>query len=214
LKLYTYYRSSSAYRVRIALNLKHLDYEAYPIHLPKNQGENWRPEYLAINPQGLVPALEDQGKVFIQSSAIIEYLEDTYPNPSILPTSSTARAYVRALAQILACEIHPLNNLRELNYLIESFNCSDRQKRDWYGYWVYEGFTAIEKFIERHNLKGKFCYRDNPTIADIFLIPQVYNANRFECDMSKFPHIKKINEECLSLEEFSAAGPGNQADAE
>ncbi len=214
MKLYTYYRSSSAYRVRIALNLKHLDYEAYPIHLLKNQGENWRPEYLAINPQGLIPALEDQGKVFIQSSAIIEYLEETYPNPSILPTSSTARAYVRALAQIIACEIHPLNNLRVLNYLIESFDCSDSQKRDWYRYWVYEGFTAIEKFIETHNHKGKFCYRDNPTIADIFLIPQVYNANRFECDMNKFPHIKKINEECLSLEEFSAAVPKNQADAE
>ena len=214
MKLYTYYRSSSAYRVRIALNLKHLDYEAYPIHLLKNQGENWRPKYLAINPQGLVPALEDQGKVFIQSSAIIEYLEETYPNPSILPISSTARAYVRALAQIIACDIHPLNNLRVLNYLIESFDCSDNQKRDWYRYWIYEGFAAIEKLLEQNNFKGNFCYGNSPTLADIFLIPQVYNAKRFDCELSKFPSIKKINEQCLSLREFSAAAPENQADAE
>lgn len=214
MKLYTYYRSSAAYRVRIALNLKRLNYEACPIHLLKNQGENWRPEYLAINPQGLVPALEDRDKVFIQSLAIIEYLEEFYPEPSILPPNSNARAYVRAIAQIIACEVHPLNNLRVLNYLTDSLNCSDDQKRKWCCYWIYEGLAAIEKFLEGHNSKGKFCYGDNPTLADIFLVPQVYSAKRFDCDISKFPNIKNINEECLSLNEFSAAAPNNQSDAE
>ena len=214
MKLYTYYRSSAAYRVRIALNLKQLDYETCPIHLLKNQGENWRPEYLAINPQGLIPVLEDQSKIFIQSPAIIEYLEETYPNPSILPANSAARAYVRALAQIIACEIHPLNNLRVLNYLTKPLDCSDDQKRGWCGYWIYEGFAALERFIEKSNYAGKFCYENSPTLADIFLVPQVYNAKRFDCDISKFPNIKKINEDCLSLEEFSAATPDNQPDAE
>ena len=214
MKLYTYYRSSSAYRVRIALNLKHLNYQSHAIHLLKDQGENWQAEYLAINPQGLVPALEDQGNVLIQSQAIIEYLEEAYPKPRILPTSTTARAYIRALAQIIACEIHPLNNLRVLNYLIDTLNCREIQKYDWYCHWVYEGFAAIEKFIEHKSFHGKFCYGDNPTLADIYLIPQVYNANRFNCDLSKFPIINNINKECLSLEEFSAAAPENQPDAE
>jgi len=171
LKLYTYYRSSAAYRVRIALNIKGLDYETCPVHLLKNQGENWQPEYLAINPQGLVPTLVDKNKEFIQSSAIIEYLEEAYPIPSIFPIGTTARAYVRALAQIIACEIHPLNNLRVLNYLAETFHCNDDQQREWYRYWIFEGFSAAEKFIMRNKLNGKFCYGDNPTLADIFFDP-------------------------------------------
>lgn len=184
------------------------------IHLLKNNGENWLPEFKAINPQGLVPALEDQNKVLIQSAAIIEYLEEVYPSPSIFPPSPGARAYVRAITQIIACDIHPLNNLRVLNYLLENLHCSDDQKIDWYRYWIYEGFTAIEKFIDKNNFNAKYCYGDSPTLADIFLIPQVYNAKRFECDISKYPNINKINEECLGLEEFSTAAPENQPDYE
>ena len=213
MKLYTYYRSSSAYRVRIALNLKHLAYESFPVHLLKSQGENWQPEYLAINPQGLVPALEDQGRIIIQSQAIIDYLEEMYPEPRLFPNSVPAKAYVRALAQIIACEIHPLNNLRVLDYLTETLNCSDRQKKEWYCKWVHEGFTAVEKYIEKNNFKGKFCCGDDPTIADIFLVPQVYNAKRFDCKISQFPSINKINERCLSLHEFSSAAPESQPDA-
>ena len=200
--------------MRIALNLKHLDYQIRPIHLLKNQGENWQAEYLAINPQGLVPALEDKGNVYIQSQAIVEYLEDAYPSPSIIPENPTARAYVRAITQIIACDIHPLNNLRVLNYLLESLHCNDDQKKEWYHYWINEGFSALEKFIDKSNLMGRFCYGNSPTIADIFLVPQVYNAKRFECDLTKFPNLNKINEECLGLEEFSSAAPENQPDSE
>ena len=200
--------------MRIALNLKQLDYHTHSIHLLKNKGENWQSEYMSINPQGLVPALEDQGKVYIQSQAIIEYLEETYPKPSIIPADKSARAYVRALAQIIACEIHPLNNLRVLDYLIDSFDCNDGQKREWYCHWIREGFTAIEKFIKQNNYQGRYCCGDNPSMADIFLIPQVYNAKRFDCDLTSFPIINNINKVCLSLKEFSQAGPKNQPDAE
>ena len=213
MKLYTYYRSSSAYRVRIALNIKHLTYELCPIHLLKNQGENWQPEYLSINPQGLVPALEDHGQIIIQSQAIIDYLEETYPEPRLYPESIHAKAYVRALSQIIDCEIHPLNNLRVLNYLADTLKCSDSQKKDWYCKWVNEGFIAIERFIEKNNFKGRYCCGDDPTLADIFLVPQVYNAKRFGCDMSAFPLIKTINNECMLLHEFISATPENQPDA-
>lgn len=214
MKLYTYFRSSSAYRVRIALNLKQIEYNSHSIHLLKNQGENWQAEFLAVNPQGLVPALEDNGNVFVQSQPIIEYLEEAYPKPSIFPSDITAKAYVRALAQMIACEIHPLNNLRVLKYLADSLNCSDKQKQNWYCHWVNEGFTAIEEFIQKNDFQGKFCCGDSPTIADIFLIPQVYNAQRFKCDIDQFPIINNINKQCLSLEEFIAASPENQPDAE
>ena len=200
--------------MRITLNLKHIEYEMIPIHLLKNHGENWKPGYKAINPQGLVPALEDQNQVFIQSAAIIEYLEETYPNPSILPSSSDARAYVRAISQIIACDIHPLNNLRVLNYLQEILHCSVGQKNSWYHYWINEGLAAIEKYINKNNFMGKFCCGDSPTLADIFLIPQVYNAKRFDCDINKFPVLNKINKECLNLKEFSSAAPENQPDSE
>jgi maleylacetoacetate isomerase len=211
LELYTYFRSSAAYRVRIALNLKRLSYRPRFVHLLK--GEQRRSEYREINPQGLVPTLMDRGSVFTQSLAIIEYLNDTYPEPPLLPRRREERAFVRALAQIIACDIHPLNNLRVIRYLSDVLDQDEAARTAWIRHWIEEGFEAFEEQLARHGGNGQFCFGDTPTLADICLVPQVFNARRFGCDLCGFPKICTIDENCLALAAFYDAAPEQQADA-
>lgn len=213
MELYTYFRSSAAYRVRIALNLKGLSADYRYVHLVKDGGEQHRPEYLAINPQGLVPALVDQGQVLTQSLAIIEYLEETHPAPPLLPRDALGRARVRALALLVACEIHPLNNQRILKYLEQELGKDQESRNRWYRHWVIEGFNALEKLLAGNPATGKFCHGDQPSVADICLVPQVFNAQRFSVDLSPYPTITRINARCLALPAFAGAAPGQQADA-
>lgn len=211
MKLYTYYRSSAAYRVRIALNLKGLSYEAIPVHLVKNGGEQRGEAYLQKNPQGLVPLLEDDAVLINQSLAIIEYLEEKHPQPALLPSDANLRAQTRSLAHMIAMDIHPLNNLRVLQYLSAELKISDEQKSAWYRHWVEQGFAAIET---RLSGKTAFCVGAQPTMADVCLVPQVYNAARFNVDLKRYPEILRINQNCLSLPAFADAAPELQADAE
>jgi maleylacetoacetate isomerase len=210
LELYTYFRSSAAYRVRIALNLKKLSYRPRFVHLAK--GEQHQREYREINPQGLVPALADRGSVFTQSLAIIEYLNDTYPEPPLLPRRRDERAHARALAQIIACDIHPLNNLRVLRYLADALSQDEPARIAWIRHWTEAGFEAFEAQLARHGSSGRFCFGDAPTLADICLAPQVFNARRFGCDLSGFPRIRAIDENCLALPAFRDAAPEQQPD--
>jgi len=212
--LYSYFRSSAVFRVRIALNLKGLRYQLRPIHLKRQGGENWGTEYLAINPQGLVPVLSDSRRVFNQSLAIIEYLEDLYPEPPLLPASPRDRAQVRALAQMVTSDIHPLNNLRVLDYLKDHLHSSVPQRHAWYCHWIHEGFKAIETILDRNPATGMFCHGDQPGLADVCLVPQVYNARRYGCDLSAYPTICRIDQHCRSMEAFKHAAPENQPDAE
>ncbi|MGH8211322.1 MAG: maleylacetoacetate isomerase [Steroidobacteraceae bacterium] len=214
LKLYTYFRSSAAYRVRIALNLKGLSYESVPIHMVREGGQQHSARYRAVNPQGLVPALELDGHVLIQSLAICEYLEERFPEPPLLPTDPLERAYVRAIAATVACEMHPLNNLRVLQYLTGPLEQKAEVRTDWYRHWIATGFQAIEAILTRGRRSGRFCLRDRPTLADVFLVPQVANALRFECPMEDYRTISRINAECLELPAFDAARPERQPDVE
>jgi maleylacetoacetate isomerase len=219
--LYGFFRSSAAYRVRIAMNLKGLAPEHRSIQLA--QKLNRTPEYKAVNPQGFVPYLieEDgsEGSTFAlsQSLAIIEYLDETHPEPPLLPSNPRDRAFARSIAQIIACDIHPLNNPRVLDTLAADFSMNDSQRTQWYCGWIHEGFTAIETLLAREEKqRGKaslFCVGDMPTIADICLIPQVANANRFKCTLDKFPRIMAINDRALKLPAFDLAQPAKQADA-
>jgi maleylacetoacetate isomerase len=210
--LYSYFRSSAAYRVRIALNLKNINYEIRPVHLLKNGGEQLKADYLALNPQGRVPVLVVGNTVLSQSSAIVEYLEEVYPNPPLLPANAIERAYVRSLAQIIACDIHPLNNLRVLDYLKGSIK--DEFQQAWRSHWIQEGFTALEQLLQKSAYRGRFCFGDTPGMADVFLIPQVYNALRYGCEMKSYPLISGIYENCMQEASFSNAAPENQPDAE
>lgn len=214
MKLYTYFRSSAAYRVRIALNLKGLPYEAVPVHLLKGGGEQLMDDYRAVNPSALVPSLQDEDVTITQSMAIIEYLEETHPAVPLLPSAPIGRARVRALAQMVACDIHPVNNLRILRYLVRTLGISEEAKNDWYRHWVVEGFAAIEAHLARDPAPGRFCHGDAPTIADCFLVPQIYNAQRFNIDFGPYPNIARINDACAELPAFIAAHPGQQPDAE
>jgi maleylacetoacetate isomerase len=211
--LYSYYRSSASFRVRIALNIKRIDYEILPVHLLRGGGEQHSEEYLRINPQGLVPTLTDGGTVLTQSSAIIEYLEEVYPTPALLPESAVDRAYMRSLVQLIACDIHPLNNLRVLQYLKETLNYDDAQHA-WYCHWIQKGFSAMELLLEQHDCNGLSCLGNGPGMADVFLVPQVYNALRFNCPMHEFPLISRIYENCMQQSAFLNAAPENQPDAE
>ena len=211
MKLYGYFRSSAAYRVRIALALKGLSYDAVSVHLAK--GEQYRPEYAAINPQNLVPVLEDEGQRLYQSLAIMQYLDETWPEPPLLPKDRYARNRVRSLALITACEIHPLNNPRVLNYLTGKLGISEEQKLEWYHHWVKTGFAALEKRLASEPYTGRFCHGDSPGFADCVLVPQVANAVRFKVELAEFPTIRRINDECLELEAFRKAAPENQPDA-
>lgn len=207
LKLYDYFRSSACFRVRIALNLKGLDFQVIPIHLVNNDGEQFSEHYQKINPQSLVPALEDSGKVITQSLAIIEYLDDAYPVSPLLPKNAYEKALVRAFALSIAADIHPLNNLRVLKYLRHTLNISEDEKTAWYQHWIKQGLSALEKQIMSHNISGQFCFGNKPTLADICLVPQMYNARRFSCDISAYPNLVRIDENCQSHPAFIKAWP-------
>ena len=213
MKLYSYWRSSAAYRVRIALNLKGLDYEVAPVHLLKDGGEQLQAEYRAINPQGVVPALVDGDVSIGQSLAIMGYLEDRYPEPALYPQSIEARAFARQIALVVACDIHPLNNLRVLKYLKRSLNQGDEARNDWYHHWVRMGFTALETLLDGRDWQGPYCLDGQVTIADACLIPQIYNARRFEIALDDFPSLVKIEQACMELAAFQGAAPENQVDA-
>jgi maleylacetoacetate isomerase/maleylpyruvate isomerase len=214
LRLYTYFRSSAAYRVRIALNLKGLAYEAVPVHLLRDGGQQNQPAYRELSPLGTVPALETEGEVITQSLAIIEYLEETHPQPPLLPASAADRARVRALAQTIACDIHPVNNLRVLQYLGKHFAATQEQKDAWYRHWVNAGLLAVEQLLAAHPASGAFCHGDAPTLADCCLVPQVFNARRFDCPLAAMPTIRRIVAACEALPAFRDAAPAMQPDAE
>jgi maleylacetoacetate isomerase/maleylpyruvate isomerase len=211
-KLYGYFRSSASYRVRIALNMKGLEYEQVSIHLAK--GRQYTPEFSEISPQNLVPVLEHDGQRLYQSPAIIQYLDEKFPQPALLPKDALGRNRARSLALICVCEIHPLNNTRVLAYLTDTLKLSDEQKGAWYRHWVTVGFTALEKRLAAEKETGQFCHGDTPGFADIALVPQVANANRFNVDLGPFPSIRRINDNCLALDPFKKAMPENQPDAQ
>ena len=213
-RLFSYFRSSAAYRVRIALNLKGLDYQIVPVHLLRAGGEQNRPDYLAKNPLALVPTLETDSGPLIQSLAIMEYLEECHPHPPLLPSPPSDRARVRAIAQTVASEIHPLNNLRVLDYLVDQLAVDQQQKLTWYRHWIDEGLRGIEQLLAEDDRTGKFCHGDTPTLADCCLIPQLYNARRFDCPLEAYPTIRRISDHCAGLQAFRAAAPENQPDAE
>ena len=214
MKLYTFFRSSASYRARIALNLKGLDYEQIPIHLRRGGGEQFSATYKAINPQALVPALEDQGRTVTQSLAIIEYLEERYPKPPLLPADPADRAWVRSMALIIACEVHPIQNLRVLNYLKNEHKQSDDAVNNWARHWINLGLSALDQMVLRGAQPAKFCGGDVPTVADICLVPQLANARRFGCDLSRFPTLLRIESHCAALPAFANAAPEKQPDAE
>ena len=211
LKLYTYFRSSAAFRVRIALNLKGLAYEPVFVHLPK--GEHRRPEYAAVDPQTLLPTLVDGERALSQSLAIIEYLEETRAEPRLLPADAPGRARVRSLSLLVACEIHPLNNLRTLQHLKRTLGQSEDQINAWYRHWIAEGFAKLEADLGRDG-SGRFCHGDSPTMADCCLVPQVFNAKRYSADLGLYPTVMRIFDSCMKLEAFDRAQPSKQPDAE
>ena len=211
MKLYTYFRSSAAFRVRIALNLKGIAYDPAFVHLAK--GEHRGADYAAVNPQGLVPTLEEAGRRLGQSLAIIEYLDESRPFPPLLPREAFARARVRSLALLIACEIHPLNNLRVLQHLKRSLGQNDEQVNAWYRHWIAEGLARLESEL-KDPATGRFSHGDTPTLADCCLVPQVFNAQRYQCDTTPYPTVMRINEQCMTLEAFQRAQPGMQPDAE
>jgi maleylacetoacetate isomerase len=212
MKLYGYFRSSAAFRVRIALNLKKLDYDTASIHL--RRGDQRQAGFRSVNPQGLVPALETDGHTLIQSMSIIEYLDETHPEPPLLPADPAGRARVRALAAIVACDIHPINNLRVLRYLHGPLGHDEAALKAWYNHWIDTGFQAFEQLLASDPQTGKFCHGDRPSLADIALAPQVINAARYQLDLSPYPTIARIHEDCMKLDAFAAAHPDNQADRE
>ena len=212
IKLYGFFRSSAAFRVRIALNLKKLEYETAPVHLRRN--DQSRPDYLAVNPQGLVPTFDDGNQRLSQSLAIIEYLDETYPEPPLLPKRPEDRAHVRALAEIVACDIHPINNLRVLRYLTHSLGHDETAIGTWYNHWIAAGFRAMEQLLAADPRTDSFCYGNTPGLADMALVPQVVNAERYRLDLTPYPTIARIFENCMSLEPFIAAHPNKQPDYE
>jgi maleylacetoacetate isomerase len=214
MKLYSFFRSSASYRVRIALNFKGVSYEQTPIHLRRGGGEQFTAAYKAVNPQALVPALEDNGKILTQSLAIIEYLEDKYPRPPLLPADPADKALVRGMALIIACEVHPIQNLRVLNYVKKEYNQTDDQVNRWAQHWINLGLTALEQLIAAQPKRGKFCFGDTPTLADICLVPQLGNARRYGSDLSQYPNILGVEKNCMTLPAFVNAAPEKQPDAE
>jgi maleylacetoacetate isomerase len=213
LTLYDYWRSSACYRVRIALNLKGMRYTARSVHLLNNGGEQHSPAHRELNPQETVPVLVDGARVIRQSLAIMEYLDEIHPDEPLLPTAPRDRAHVRGLAQLITCEVHPLNNLRVMQYLEREHGVQQAERERWMRHWMEEGFRAFEAILTADAATGTYCHGDTPTIADACLIPQVYNANRFGMDLTPYPTINRINAQCLSLPAFDAARPERQADA-
>jgi maleylpyruvate isomerase len=212
LKLYGYFRSSAAFRVRIGLNLKGLAYEQTTIHL--RRGEQRTPFFLDLNPQGLVPALVDDATILTQSLAILEYLDETRPTPPLLPPDAAGRARVRALAQIVACDIHPINNLRILDHLRERLGQDDAGIGRWYNHWIAEGFAAMERDVAIDSATGRFLHGDQPSLADICLVPQIFNARRYALDMEPYPTLRRVFDACMALPAFDLAQPDKQPDAE
>ncbi len=211
--LYTYFRSTAAYRVRIALNLKQLDYTPHFIHLVRDGGEQGSQAYRNINQQGLIPTLVDGDTTITQSLAIIEYLNERHPNSPLLPDSSTLRAQVRSLAQQICCDIHPLNNLRVLNYLRTEMKQDEQARHQWYQHWISEGLMTIEQQLTRTGEhQSRYCFDNMLTIADLCLIPQLYNARRFNCNIHHYPTLLKIEEHCMTLSAFQQASPEQQPD--
>ncbi len=213
MKLYGFFASSAAFRVRIALNLKGLAYEQASIHLRRD--EQRAPDYLALNPQALVPALVDDDQVFIQSLAIIEYLDETHPSPPLLPGHPADRARVRGLAQLIACDIHPIDNLRVLRYLRKPLGQDQAAIETWFNHWIKEGFDSLEHILATDGQAGRFCHGDEPTLADICLVPQVFNAMRHESfDLKPYPTIMRIFGTCMKRSAFDKAQPAKQPDKE
>ena len=211
MKLYTYFRSSAAFRVRIALNLKGVAVEPAFVHLAK--GEHLQPAYRAVNPQGLVPALQVDGALLAQSIAIMEYLEETHPQPRLLPADPLGRARVRSLSLIVACEIHPLNNPRALKYVKNVLGHSQDEVDAWYRHWIADGLAKLEAELARPGT-GRYSHGDAPTMADCCLVPQIFNAQRFNCDLAPYPAVMRVFEACMQLDAFDRAQPGKQPDAE
>jgi maleylacetoacetate isomerase len=212
MKLYTFFRSSASFRVRIALNLKGIAWESVPVNLPK--AEHAEVKFKAINPQGLVPALDDGGKLLTQSLAIMEYLDEAYPGTKLLPGDALERAYVRAFSQLIACEIHPLNNLRTLKYLKRTYKLDEEGVNGWYRHWIAEGFAMMEAFLLNEKKHGRHVFHDQVTMADCCLVPQVFNAQRYNCELKPYPTAMRIFDQCMKLDAFIAAQPAKQADAE
>ncbi|MCC2963252.1 maleylacetoacetate isomerase [Massilia sp. IC2-278] len=214
MKLHTYYRSSASYRVRIALNLKGLAHDQAYVHLSKDGGGQFAPAFDALNPQHLLPVLEVDGMILPQSLAIIEYLDETRPAVPLLPSDAKGRARVRALSQAIAADIHPINNLRVLKYLSGELGVSAQQKNAWYRHWVTLGLDALERQLANSPDTGAFCHGDTPGMADCCLVPQLYNARRFECDLERYPTLLAIEARCEELTAFRDARPEDQPDAE
>lgn len=213
MKLYSFFRSSAAYRARIALNLKAISYEQVPVHFRKDGGQHRLPGFLALNPQGLLPVLDDDGFVLQQSLAIVEYLDEAYPEtPRLLPETVRDRAVVRAMAQMVACDLHPLNNLRVLNYLRTELDQGDDGVNTWYRHWVAANLAGLEEMVQRHG--GSYCFGDSVTLADICLVPQLYNARRFDCDLNPYPGLLAVDERLQALPAVAEAAPELQPDAE
>jgi len=212
LKLYSYYRSSASFRVRIVLNLKQLPYEIIPVHLVKNGGEQHAPDYLALNPSGAVPSLEQGGQILTQSNAICEYLNELNAEPALLPLDIVERAWVRSVCNLVACDIHPINNLRVLKHITKTFNVDETQKTDWYRHWIKQGFQGLEKLLSQR--AGNYCWGDTITMADAFVIPQIWNAHRFDCPMDGYPILQRVYKNAMQLSAFQQASPPEQPDAE
>jgi len=211
MKLYTFFRSSASFRVRIALNYKGIAYDPVAVNLPK--GEQAEPGFRTVNPQGLVPALEDNGRILSQSLAIIEYLDEAHPGPRLMPADPLERAYVRAFSQLIACEIHPLNNLRTLKYVKRTYKLDDEGVNNWYRHWIAEGFALMEAFLLDEGKHGRHVLRDQVTMADCCLVPQVFNAQRYNCDLAAYPTVMRIFDECMKFDAFIEAQPAKQPDA-
>ncbi|MFJ3056328.1 maleylacetoacetate isomerase [Herbaspirillum sp. NPDC087042] len=211
--LFGYFRSSASYRVRIALNLKGVAYDTAPVHLLNQGGEQFLPAFTQLNPHSLVPVLADEGRHLTQSLAMLEYLEERYPMPSLLPGDAGQRAHIRELALAIACEIHPLNNLRVLRYLKHELGVEEEQKNAWIQHWIKLGFAALEQQLAGDTRRGHFCVGDAPTMADCCLVPQMFNARRFEVDMAPYPTLCAIEDACNALPAFQQAHPSQQPDA-
>ena len=207
LTLYDYFRSTACYRVRIALQLKKLAYDVIPIHLLNQGGEQFSESYQHVNPQQLVPSLIDHQTVITQSLAIIEYLEECHPTPSLFPKDPIVKAWARAFALAITSDIHPLNNLRVLTYLKNKLHIDDDQKMEWYQHWIHQGLFALEKLLIQHKVSGDFCFGAEPTIADICLVPQLFNARRFSCHLTSYPTLIRIEKNCQQLNAFTKAMP-------
>ncbi|MBA2413009.1 MAG: maleylacetoacetate isomerase [Burkholderiaceae bacterium] len=214
MNLYGYFRSSASFRVRVALNLKGLPYDSTAVHLRKDGGQQHAPAFRALNPAALVPVLDDDGHVMTQSLAIIEYLEETHPQPPLLPQDAVQRAYVRSVALAIACDIHPLNNLRVLRYLVKTLGVSEEQKNAWYRHWVEQGLAALEARIVADNRAGQYALADSVTLADVMIVPQIFNAQRMDCSLESVPTLMRIFEHCMRLPAFIDAHPSKQPDAD